>query len=332
MSLMDYLKQNKLWLICSLLILLVTNAVFFSSLSYNGNLVDIFYMDLLIITGQISFMAIGYLSQKNRYRDFNAGTARVNKDYHLNLLQNNLKLQQKQFLHREEEFKRNINEIQDYVTQWVHDTKVSLAACELLLENNGGESDSELAAQIEKIKFSVQQMLHSTRANHYELDVTAEPVQVTQEIRMAIKENALFFISKNIEISAHLLEFTVISDRKWIRYCLSQILNNASKYTPENGKVEIWTEESDRAYYVHIKDNGIGIPPEDAGRIFDKGFTGKNGRIGVKSTGMGLYYVNKICRELRIGIEAKSEEGQGTEFIFAFYKLSDYYQLTNETK
>ncbi|WP_254520329.1 ATP-binding protein [Bacillus cereus] len=92
----------------------------------------------------------------------------------------------------------------------------------------------------------------------------------------------------------------------------------------------IKTNEDKQAYYITIKDNGIGISKEDLSRIFNKGFTGKNGKIGTKSTGMGLYYAEKIAKKLSVGIKVDSEEGEYTEFSIIFYKLSDYYKMSNE--
>ncbi|MEY8742624.1 ATP-binding protein [Bacillales bacterium AN1005] len=169
-----------------------------------------------------------------------------------------------------------------------------------------------------------------TRANHYEQDIGAWEVNVCNVLRSAIKENALFFINKNIEIETDLHPFSVISDERWNYYIFGQILNNSSKYTPEGGTLQIKTKEDEQAYYVIIRDNGIGIPKEDIARIFDKGFTGKNGKIETKSTGMGLYYAKKMAEKLRVEIKLDSEEGNYTEFSIIFYKLSDYYEVATK--
>lgn len=188
-----------------------------------------------------------------------------------------------------------INELPENITQWVHDIKVNLAVCDLLIEEMDSESNGKFSSPIEQIKFQANQVLHVIRANHYNQDIAAEEVDVCQVLRSAIKENALFFIRKNIEITTDLQPIHVISDRKWIHYIFGQILNNSSKYSRENGQLHICTAEDEQAYYVRIKDHGIGIPEEDMQRIFDKGFTGRNGRIGTKSTGMGLYYAKQMA-------------------------------------
>lgn len=336
MSIGDYLKNQKLWLISNAIILIIINGILFSSAFDNRHSNDILYMDLLIVTIHLFTIYYGYMKDKKKYEHVTTSSIEtLNKensykgDYFINLLLDASRKQQNKFLEIEEEYKEGINEIQDYTTQWVHDIKVNIAVCDLLLEEMEDESSKDFRNQIEQIKFRVNHILHVTRANHYDKDLVAGEVDVCHLVRSAIKENALFFINKNIEIHTDLVSFNVISDKRWIFYIFCQILNNSSKYTPEGGTLNISTKEDDYAYYVIIKDDGIGISKEDISRIFDKGFTGKNGKIGTKSTGMGLYYANKIAEKLSIGINVQSEEGEYTEFSIAFYKLSDYYNVSS---
>ena len=335
MSIGEYIKINKLWLLSSIATLIIINCILFSSLSINKSLEDILYMDILIIVIQIGAIIYGFTKHKKKYEsilkygEVKEYIADYERDFYIDMLLKVSRNQSKKFLEKEEDYKKRINELQEYITQWVHDIKVNIAVCDLLLEEIEGESSNKLCSQIEQIKFRVNQVLYVTRANHYNKDIAAEEVDICEELKSAIRDNALFFMNKNIEINTKLKPFRFISDKKWIHYIFSQILNNSSKYTPEEGKLNIYTKEDDKAYYVYIKDSGIGIPKEDINRIFDKGFTGRNGRLGTKSTGMGLYYAKKMAEALSIGIAVKSEEGLYTEFIIIFYKLSDYYNITS---
>lgn len=336
MSIKNYLKNQKLWMISNTLVLIIISSILFSTQSDNRHLNDIIYMDLLIIIINIFTIYLGYMKDKKKYKNINTSSIEtLNKksaatgDYFIDLLLDTSRKQQNKFLELEEEYKKGINEIQDYTTQWVHDVKVNIAVCDLLLEEMEVENSKDFRNQVEQIKFRVNQILHVTRANHYDKDLVAGEVDVHHLLRSAIKENALFFINKNIEIHTDLAPFNVISDKRWVFYIFCQILNNSSKYTPKDGTLKISTKEDDYAYYVIIKDDGIGIPKEDISRIFDKGFTGENGKIGTKSTGMGLYYANKIAGNLSIKINVQSEVGEYTEFSIAFYKLSDYYQVSS---
>ncbi len=341
MNILNYLKINKLLLISYVIIVTILNFIIFSSTTINKGLSDLLYMNILIVFIQFTFILYDYKKQQKKYsnllksiegkvniQEYNA----YNDDFHISTLLQVLRVQQTEFNDREDYYKKTINYIQEDITQWVHDIKVNMGICELLLEDIEteieNESISKLSYQIEQIKFRVNQVLNVTRVNHYNLDIVVEELNVSKVIKSAIKENAIFFINKNIRIITEIKEILIVSDKKWFLYIISQILNNCSKYTPNNGEVSITTTEDECAYYIYIKDNGVGIPKEDINRVFDKGFIGSNGRTTTKSTGMGLYYVKKIAEKLRIGINIESEKGKYTQFTIMLYKLSDYYNIT----
>lgn len=215
----------------------------------------------------------------------------------------------------------------DYTTQIVHDIKVNLAVCEMISKRLPYEEREKLSYEIEQMKFRVTQMLYVTRANHYNEDIRAEYFNTQDIVRKAIKENAEFFMSKNIELDVQVSSYEILSDQKWILYILSQILNNSSKYTAKEGLVKIEGHEDEKSYNLRITDNGVGIVKEELGRIFDKGYTGSNGRLNTKATGMGLYYAKRMADVLHIGLEVQSERNEYTAFQLAFYKHSDYISI-----
>lgn len=326
---MDYIKINKIWLASYMIIFIIVNCILYSSSTINKSFQDIMYMDILIIlTVSITF-TYGLIKERHKYNNILQGNEKLDKkakDFHLKILSNMLEKQKLEHLKVEESLKSNINDFEDYITKWVHDIKINIATIYLLLENQ--YEAGKIISKMKQMEFSVNQVLYVTRANNYNLDIKSEKTVVKDEIRKAIRENAEFFMNRNIEIAVEVEEFSIISDRKWIQYIICQIINNSSKYTNENGQLHIFSKEDSKAYYLHIKDNGIGIPKEDINRIFNKGFTGKNGRTKTKSTGIGLYYAKKMCNNLNIDLKVKSEEGQYTEFILSFYKLSDYFNVT----
>ena len=331
MKIIDYMKINKIWLISNTIVFIIINCIVYSSSTINKSFKDIVYMDILILLTVFITFTYGFIKEKNKYSNIlkcNEELDNKINDFHLNVFSNILEKQSLKHLKKEESLKNNINDFEDYITKWVHDIKIKIAVTYLLLEELEDDESQKIISEIKQMEFSVNQVLYVTRANNYNLDVKSEQVAVGDEIRKAIKENAGFFINKNIEIILEVEGFNIISDRKWIHYILSQIINNSSKYTNENGQLHIFSKEDSKAYYLHIKDNGIGIPKEDIKRIFNKGFTGKNGRTRTKSTGIGLYYAKKICNNLNIDLKVESEEGEYTEFILSFYKLADYYNVT----
>ncbi|MBW9150202.1 sensor histidine kinase [Clostridium sp. CM028] len=331
MKIIDYMKINKIWLISNTIIFIIINCILYSSSTINKSFQDIMYMDILILLTVFIAFTCGFIKEKNKYSNIlkcNNELDNKTTDFHLNVFSNILKKQSLEHLKKEESLKNNINDFEDYITKWVHDIKINIAVTYLLLEDLEEDESQKVIFEMKQMEFSVNQVLYVTRANNYNLDVKSEQVAVGDEIRRAIKENAGFFINKNIEIILEVEGFNIISDRKWIHYILSQIINNSSKYTNENGQLHIFNKEDSEAYYLHIKDKGIGIPREDIKRIFNKGFTGKNGRTRTKSTGIGLYYAKKMCNNLNIDLKVESEEAEYTEFILSFYKLADYYNVT----
>jgi len=331
MSIFNYIKFQKNWFVGNLLVFIIINSILFSSTTINLSLEDILYMDILIIIIQVTFAIFDYKYHKHIYKTFknynNLNSNELKSNCYTELLLKLLDNQNTIFLEKENSYKAKINELQEYITKWVHNIKGNISICNLLLETEEYNKNDLLYSQLEKIKFNINQILYVTRANHYNTDFSCERVEVCTELRNAIKENTFFFIHKNISIETNLHPFTTVSDRKWINYIFSQILNNCSKYTPENGSIVISCKEDDKSYCIDIKDNGPGIPKEDLPRIFEKGFTGKNGRTGTKSTGMGLYYTKNMADLLNIGLEVKSEEHSYTNFSIIFFKLSDYYNI-----
>jgi len=331
MKIRDYFKINKIWLFSNGMIFIIINCMLYSSATMDKSFIDIMYMDMLILLIMVITLIYGFIKEKKKFTDIcmcNENISNKTNDFHLDIFSKILEKENLEHIKSEEDLKNNINDFEDYITKWVHDIKINIAVVDLLVEDMKEDEAQKIISQMEQMKFSVNQVLYVTRANNYNLDINSEEVAVGDEIKKAIKENAGFFINKNIEIILDIEGFNITSDRKWIHYILSQIINNSSKYTNENGQLHVFSREDNKAFYLHIKDNGIGIPKEDINRIFHKGFTGKNGRTRTKSTGIGLYYAKKMCNNLSIDLKVESQAGEYTEFILSFYKIADYYNVT----
>lgn len=297
---------------------------------------DILYMDciLICVLGVIRFY--DFLKWKRCYGTIEAIIERegdvthlpLEENYYIQLIKRIIRVKELKATEAQKNYEKSIDELQDYITKWVHDIKVNIAICDLVLQEIevSNESTDTLILQVEKMKFMVNQILQVTRANHYNENIDVGEVDLQVEVRNAIKDNAQFFISKNIEIHTQIGHYRIVSDKKWIHYIFSQILNNSSKYTSQEGQVTLFTKEDEQAIYLYIRDNGIGIPKQDINRIFHKGFTGTNGSNTTKSTGMGLYYAKKMAERLSLGLEVEAEEGRYTQFVISFYKLRDYFK------
>lgn len=342
MSFFRYLKDLFWTILCFIAIVLIIDLMLINSSALNKSIADILYMNILIFSVFFSFLIVGYMKWRSAYKDFK--NALYNREDIDRFLPNGEKLEQvlireaidfknREKLRETKELKEDLEEINDYMTKWVHEIKIPLSVCELIANKIEQEDDiynisAELRQELERINFLANQVLYTSRASSYSEDFTIEEVNLGTLVKGVIKDSINLFISKKIEIEMGNLDFDVFTDRKWIFYVLNQIINNACKYVDINGKIEIYAEEDEGSTRLFVKDNGMGIPNKDIERIFDRGFTGDNGRKTTKSTGMGLYICKKIANKLNFKIEVSSQVSQYTEFVITFYKIADYFNVT----
>lgn len=213
-------------------------------------------------------------------------------------------------------------EMLDYYGMWVHQIKTPIAALDILLQNveqNLYQSDeketiqetvpvADMKMELFKIEQYVEMALNYLRVEDISSDLSFKKCAVDDMVRQAIRKYAKVFISKKIQMDFKPTNVYTVTDEKWFVFVLEQLLSNSLKYTKE-GKISIFLEGK----ALVIKDTGIGIPAEDIPRIFEKGFTGYNGREDKKSTGIGLYLCKNIMDKLQWNITADSEVGTGTK-------------------
>ena len=203
---------------------------------------------------------------------------------------------------------------------WAHQIKTPIAALNLLLQ--GEKQDAAVCRQeLFKIESYVEMALNYLRFEEMSNDLVLERNSLEQLVRQVVKKYAAIFIYNHISIQLEHLDYTVLTDEKWFCFMLEQILSNALKYTKQ-GSVKISAEESANGLRVLVKDTGIGIRSEDLPRIFEKGFTGYNGRADKKSTGIGLYLCSTILKKLGHSFTITSQEGTGTRVMIGFLEES----------
>lgn len=219
---------------------------------------------------------------------------------------------------------QNQKEQQEYTESWVHDIKVPLAALKLAQDN---ELDPELLSEeTDQIDYLVDQALYFARLNNFSNDYLIQEQNLNDIVKSAIRNNKRSFINKRIRVDLDISDKKVLTDEKWLSFILNQIIANSLKYTEQGGQIKIFTTAANNDISLHIKDDGIGIAAQDLSRIYNKGFTGSNGRqSGSKATGIGLYLVKNMIDKLGHQIFVKSEEGKGTETVITFADLP-YYQ------
>ena len=195
-----------------------------------------------------------------------------------------------------------------YYTLWVHQIKTPIAAMDLLLQQ--GERGPAAQAELFKISQYVDMALQYVRLDGTTRDLHLSQVSLDQVIRQVVRKYAKLFILKKIRLDFRETGLTVLSDEKWLAFLLEQLLSNALKYTPEGGQVAIFGEPGE---ILVIADTGIGIAPEDLPRVFERGFTGQNGRLDKKATGIGLYLCRRVTELLGHTLSITSAPGKGTQ-------------------
>ena len=202
-------------------------------------------------------------------------------------------------------------EMIDYYTLWAHQINTPIAAMHLLLQSEQSEKNSALDAELFKVEQYVEMVLQYLRLEEMSSDLKLQSYCLDNIVKQAVRKYAKLFILKKISLHFSELGCTVLTDEKWLCFVIEQLLSNALKYTNE-GSISIYMDP-DAAKILVIEDTGIGIEPEDLPRVFEKGFTGYNGRTDKKSTGIGLYLCKQITTRLSHVLTIESEVGKGTK-------------------
>lgn len=210
-------------------------------------------------------------------------------------------------------------EYREYMELWVHEIKTPIASSRLIAQNNESEAMESLSEELSKIETFIEQVLYYSRSNTVEKDYIIREISLKKLCYEVLRKNAKLFIHNRISVNTETLEYNVYSDNKWLEFILGQILTNSVKYADkDNACIRLWVEKKDNSRVLIIEDNGVGIKENELPKIFDKGFTGTNGRKNERSTGMGLYICKKLCDKLGLGMEAASVFGQGTRISLVF--------------
>ncbi|MGN0709824.1 MAG: sensor histidine kinase [Anaerovoracaceae bacterium] len=205
----------------------------------------------------------------------------------------------------------------DYYTMWVHQIKTPISAMELLLHGKEGNDADEMRLELRNISMYADMVLSYQRLKSKQTDFVFRRQPLDDIIKGAVKKQSVFFIHRHITLDFSPTELSVVTDEKWLDFVIGQIVSNALKYTPDGGVVKIYRKDPASPVLV-IEDNGIGISAEDLPRIFERGFTGVNGRSDKKATGIGLYLCREVLGRLGCGISAVSAEGRGTKIFITF--------------
>ncbi len=219
-------------------------------------------------------------------------------------------------------YKISSSDFIEYIELWCHEIKTPIATTELIIENNKNEITKSIKEEINKIDNFIEQVLYYARSGNVEKDYIIKKINLKDIVDSVVKRNKKNLISKKIKIEISDLSI-VDTDSKWIEFILNQVLINSIKYSKEkNSTIKIYSNEFKNNVILYIEDNGIGIESSEIDKVFDKGFTGTNGRKKYKSTGIGLYLCKKLCNKLGHNITLTSKINEGTKVMIVFPKNS----------
>jgi len=211
-------------------------------------------------------------------------------------------------------------EYREYIETWIHEIKLPISCVGLICENNKNEITNSISDEIARIESFVEQALYYARSTNVEKDYAIQTVNLESFIKSIVKKHSKQLIACKTFIEFKDLNYTIYSDTKWLDFIIGQFIGNSIKYRKEPFKLSFSATENNTHIVLSIIDNGIGISEKDIGRVFEKGFTGENGRKFAKSTGIGLYLCKRLCDKMHLGLEIKSEIDVGTTVIIVFPK------------
>ena len=234
----------------------------------------------------------------------------------------------KSMIENVKEYNLSIIDFKEYVEMWIHEVKIPISSLTLLIHNNQEKIDKRYVEQIRKLDNYIDQILYYVRSENAEKDYIIKEKSLQEIIKNVALKNKDDLLASKVKLDVNVNNIKVLTDAKWLEFILNQIINNSIKYKRNNVEsyIKIIAKEDKEKTYLSIYDNGIGITKKDIPRVFEKSFTGENGRITAKSTGMGLYIVKKLCDKLGHKINIESKKNEYTKITIIFYN-NDFYKI-----
>ena len=330
--------REKASTILLLLFGLITIEIFL--MAYNVGMFIKIYIPLIIMGLYMISIIIEYFKRKKFYNNLLNMLEELDEKYLITeiiktpnflegqIFKNSLEQIDKSMLENVNKYKYMTEDYKEYIELWIHEIKIPIATSKMVIENNKNAITKSIDEELDKVENYIEQALFYARSNTVEKDYYIRKVVLKEIINESIKKNKSSLIQEKISIDIHDLEIEVNTDNKWIVFILNQIIQNSIKYRKkENSVIEIYANQGKENVILYIKDNGIGIKQGEITRVFEKGFTGTNGRLSnKKSTGIGLYLCKKLCNKLGIGIELNSVQNKGTAVMLIFPQ-SSYIEL-----
>ena len=276
-------------------------------MAYNVGMFIKIYIPLIIMGLYMISIIIEYFKRKKFYDNLLKILEELDEKYLITeiiktpnflegkIFKNTLEQIDKSMLENVNKYKYMTEDYKEYIELWIHEIKIPIATSKMVIENNKNAITKSIDEELDKVENYIEQALFYARSNTVEKDYYIRKVVLKEIVNESIKKNKSSLIQEKISIDIHDLDIEVNTDNKWIVFILNQIIQNSIKYRKkENSVIEIYANQGKENVILYIKDNGIGIKQGEITRVFEKGFTGTNGRLSnKKSTGIGLYLCKK---------------------------------------
>ena len=336
MKLVSYIKDKVISIVIYLLMVVLISLILKVFNLDKSVLIVIF---LILIINGIMLILINYFRKRSYYNNILGMLDKLDKKYLVletvlepttyeeEIVNNILYDINKSMIENINIQKRSINEFKDYIEMWIHEVKLPIASMVLKCHNHKEVNSNELLSIIRRLDNDIDQILYYMRSEITEKDFIISEVSLKDIVRSVSLKNKDDLLENKIELEVNVDNECVYTDKKWMEFILNQIISNCIKYKKEKDSfIKIISNVSEDKVNLIVYDNGIGISKGDIKRVFDKSFTGKNGRDKIKSTGMGLYIVKNLCSKLGHNIYIESALDEYTKVIIEFGK-NNYYNF-----
>jgi len=217
-------------------------------------------------------------------------------------------------------YKISQDEYREYIETWIHEIKIPISCIDLICKNNRNDITKRISEETVRVDSYIEQALYYARSKNVASDYNIKRLSLDSLVKSAVKKHSKQLIGCGAQVKLDNLDHMVYADEKWLDFIIGQIIANCIKYKKDALTLWFFASENQENMILFIRDNGIGISENDLLRVFEKGFTGENGRAFAKSTGIGLYLCKELCKKMYLGLEAQSSVGHGTTMKITFPK------------
>lgn len=340
MSFKKYLKDKLYAIILTLFAFVIVLFIFFAFKVDKGVITATYFVLGLLF---ISLLLVDYFRKRRFYINLLSNIELLDKSYLVLETLTMPEFYEGELLYQalyeiNKSMSENINKIEEqwydfkeYIEMWIHEVKIPLSTLILISNNHNDKFDKKTKVQLKRLEDYVDQVLYYARSENAEKDYLIKEINLSKVIKNVGLKNMDDLLENKIDYivdNAAAANVTVLTDSKWLEFILGQIINNSIKYKRniEGSYIRISVKDEKNKTTLIIEDNGIGIKESDIKQVFDKTFTGENGRIKGRSTGMGLFISKNMCEKLGHKIEIESEEDKYTRVYISFAK-DKYYQV-----